>query len=594
MDRIGTSCKALILTIGLSTFASASYFPPLISSSGVTASTIAASQQGSWGVGINNWVSSASVSVNNWVSTGTTVIFSSNGVTASTAAVVIIGQSGPNFIVDASTWGTAANLWNVKVPLSIQLSSGTPANPLTVSVPLSLQLSSGTPANPFTVSVPLSLQLSSGTPTNPFTVVFSSNGVQASTTNVMVISMGPAVQLASGTLANPLIVNHPLSIQLSSGTPANPFTVSIPLSIQLSSGNPANPLTVHDPLAIQLSSGTPTSPWTVVFSSNGVQASTTNVIVIGMGPSVQLASGTLANPLVVSVPLSLQLSSGTPANPFNVTVPLSLQLSSGTPANPFNVTVPLSLQLSSGTIANPFIIDVATLTVHDTADNLRVVGYGLNMASVPVNVIDVASVTVNGQPNINVVQWGNTNVLTGGSNGSVGVGGLAATGATAVGNPNQFGGLVSSSAVQGGATNARIEPIAVDPFGRIMVVGGVGTWQILHSTAILLNTVVPQVIISSAGAATFSDICYCSITNTSASADYVVFQSTGSQNSTAATQTPPAFTIAAAASSSAQYGMGGGCATPIPQKGPNTNWTVAANTAVTDIRVDCWYYTIVR
>jgi hypothetical protein len=157
------------------------------------------------------------------------VYSSSNGVFASTTNIVQ-PASVPNFRIDLTTTVVVHDFQG------IQLASTT----LTVLTPLAIQLASTT----INVNIPTAIQLASTT----LTVVFSSNGVNASTTNVVQPASVPAFRVdlsTTGTQANPFYVNVPLSLQLSSGTPSNPFTVNVPLSVQLTSGTPTNPLSVN-------------------------------------------------------------------------------------------------------------------------------------------------------------------------------------------------------------------------------------------------------------------------------------------------------------------------------------------------------------
>jgi hypothetical protein len=76
----------------------------------------------------------------------------------------------------------------------------------------------------------------------------------------------------------------------------------------------------------------------------------------------------------------------------------------------------------------------------------------------------------------NVTQWGSNNVVTGGTNGSVGVGGLAASGATAVGNPDMVGGVFNST--QPTVTTGQVVDLQATARGALIVGTGVDTFTV--------------------------------------------------------------------------------------------------------------------
>lgn len=387
-------------------------------------------------------------------------------------------------------------------------------------------------------STPVNVQISSAQGAVPVNCVSgcsgSSSGGGTWTANGVVVSSGVPAQF----------MNPSGNTQMGEVDVSSRQIVSVPLAVELASGTPANPWTVSVPLALQLSSGTAANPWTVTIPL-----------------SVQLASGTPANPFYVTIPLAIQLASGTAANPWIVSVPLSLQLSSGTPANPFFVQVPLALQLASNTI-----------NVNGAGFFTVLQGSGSATFSWRVD-LSTAGTTAN----------------------PFAVQGTAAAGSAASGNPLQAGLVVSSSAFATLQNQGTMQPVAGDEFGRPLFMGGANPSQVFKSSAILQGSVGPIVVISSAGAATFADICYCNISNTSQNSVYAVFQSTGSQANAGAggvaSQTPQAFTVMLSSNSDVPISMGMGCGSPIPQSssGANKNWTVAVSAAVNAVIVDCWY-----
>lgn len=165
-----------------------------------------------------------------------------------------------------------------------------------------------------------------------------------------------------------------------------------------------------------------------------------------------------------------------------------------------------------------------------------------------------------------------------------------AIGATVAGAPLYTGAIVSSSTLPTFQTNGKGQYITVDPAGRQVVVNGVPTWMIKTATATITTTTTPITIISSGGANAFNDLCGCIGLNTSATNTYATFQSTGALTGGGS----PDFTLGLPANM-IPTGFGpANCASPIPQRASNANWLITIANSVTDIRIACYYYTIVR
>lgn len=76
----------------------------------------------------------------------------------------------------------------------------------------------------------------------------------------------------------------------------------------------------------------------------------------------------------------------------------------------------------------------------------------------------------------NISQWGGTNVLTGGTAGSVGIGGLSATGTTASGNPDMIGGVFNTT--QPTVTNGQVVDLQATARGALIVATGVDAFTV--------------------------------------------------------------------------------------------------------------------
>lgn len=82
----------------------------------------------------------------------------------------------------------------------------------------------------------------------------------------------------------------------------------------------------------------------------------------------------------------------------------------------------------------------------------------------------------------NVSQWGGANVATGGVAGSMGVGGLAASGAAKSGNPNQIGGVFNTT--QPTVTNGQAVEAQMTARGAQIVSSGVDPFNVTVNAAL--------------------------------------------------------------------------------------------------------------
>ena len=172
----------------------------------------------------------------------------------------------------------------------------------------------------------------------------------------------------------------------------------------------------------------------------------------------------------------------------------------------------------------------------------------------------------------NIAQIGGNTVTTAGVNGVLAVGGTAAAGSAASGQPVQVG-IVAATAIQTARTAGQIVIPASDKIGRT-----VSASQQIRD----LNTMAPMVTLTSttettvvaAVASIFNDAKAFLITNTSATASRVDFRDTigGTVR----------FSVMAEAGRSFLFAVP---ETVAKQSTVNTNWTAQLGTAVTDVRI---------
>lgn len=201
---------------------------------------------------------------------------------------------------------------------------------------------------------------------------------------------------------------------------------------------------------------------------------------------------------------------------------------------------------------------------------------GLSAGSNLVGKVGIDQTTPGTTNAVAVTHVGSTAIVTGGVDGSQGVGGVTAVNATSTGNPVFAGGVAVVGANPTKATNSQRTGIATDAAGRLITVAShertmSGTQQTTITSSTAETTVLAAV------ASTFLDITGLQITNSSTSATLVTLK-----DSTAGT-TRKIFNIAA----------GGGIVVPfnppLAQATVNTNWTITCGTPVASISVNIDY-----
>lgn len=197
-------------------------------------------------------------------------------------------------------------------------------------------------------------------------------------------------------------------------------------------------------------------------------------------------------------------------------------------------------------------------------------------------------VSLTGNQAVNLAQVGANTVVTGGVNGSVGVGGVAATGAAASGNPVYVAGFVSSTTYPTQQVDGDVMPILVDQMGRIITAGGVAPGNFSSTSSVngaAINT--ELILISSAAANNYVYMCGCLFDNTSATnVSFVLYQTT-SPFFTAGTG--EAFPIGAPANM-VNGGIWPGCDRPFFKSKVAGQITIKPSTTATSIPFHCQYF----
>lgn len=194
------------------------------------------------------------------------------------------------------------------------------------------------------------------------------------------------------------------------------------------------------------------------------------------------------------------------------------------------------------------------------------------------------SVALPANQSVNVNQIGGTNVLTGGTNGSLGIGGLAASGAAASGNPVESGLRVTSTTIPTAASDGQTIYQASSNIGQALVTGMPGG-LVLYTTATLTTNTAETVLISSAGAATYNYLCGCIVTNTSATNASIKLRRAGST-----TPVEAGNILIGAPANFVPAGIWPGCTDPFMRSLANSNITVTGSASVTSLEVRCQYY----
>ena len=122
--------------------------------------------------------------------------------------------------------------------------------------------------------------------------------------------------------------------------------------------------------------------------------------------------------------------------------------------------------------------------------------------------------TTNG---VSISHIGATAVVTGGLNGSLGVGGTAAAGASASGNPIRNGG-VARTANPTAVTDGQISNLMTDKMGRQVVIQGHIRDLVVRQSTTITSSVAATTILAAGAASVFRDITSFTVTNGSATA----------------------------------------------------------------------------
>lgn len=249
---------------------------------------------------------------------------------------------------------------------------------------------------------------------------------------------------------------------------------------------------------------------------------------------------------------------------------------------------------------------VSSMGVLDVAGTSRPLGYGVQYSSMPVNVLNtltvnthavtqsgtwttgisgsvvVSSFAATSTPMVNVTQIGTTTVLTGGTAGSLGIGGLAAAGATVSGNPLPQALFVSSTSVPTTRNDTQAAYWTGTNIGQGLVTG-VPWGLITVTTAIITTDTTERVLIASAAANTYTYLCGCVITNTSAINATVTLRRRGpAADVKNITIGAPANFIPA--------GIWPGCTNPFFRSEPASNITIQGSASISSLEVRCQSY----
>ena len=212
-----------------------------------------------------------------------------------------------------------------------------------------------------------------------------------------------------------------------------------------------------------------------------------------------------------------------------------------------------------------------------TVASSTVLGHVINDAgSALIGKVGFDQTTVGTTNAVAIAQIGATTILTGGVNGSQGIGGLAADNATVAGNPVWVCGSAIVGANPTKSTNGQTSALATDAAGRLITVGAHERTMVgMQQTSITSSTA--ETTIVTAIASTFCDITSLAITNGSATATIFTLK-----DSTAGT-TRAIYNLSA----------GGGVVInfnpPLPQATVNNNWTGTCGTSVASVYVSVVY-----
>lgn len=230
VDPIVSQATDALLNASVSIKGSSNTVTVSLSSAGVNASTVAASQQGSWTVSVGTGIQPVEFL------SSPTVIQSSWGVNASTIAASIINFPATQAVTQSGTWtvsqGTGPTpVEFLSVPTVIQSSNGVNASTVAVVI-------LGTPA----ITQSGTWTVSPGTGTQPVefltapTVITSSNGVNASTMAVVILGTPGVAQSGTWTV-NPGTGTTPVFV---TGVPATTGGITAAMSAAWTSATALN------------------------------------------------------------------------------------------------------------------------------------------------------------------------------------------------------------------------------------------------------------------------------------------------------------------------------------------------------------------
>lgn len=162
------------------------------------------------------------------------------------------------------------------------------------------------------------------------------------------------------------------------------------------------------------------------------------------------------------------------------------------------------------------------------------------------------------------------------------VNGGTADAATDAGNPIKIGGVTRTTTWPTATTSGQRVNQGMSNVGQILVTG---VPQGIVSFTTKTVTTTEEVLLSSAGASTFTYLCGCIVTNTSATNTYITLRNTGP------TQTSVNSLPIGAPANYIPTGIWPGCANPFYKSASNANITIQAANSVSSLLLTCQTYT---
>lgn len=146
---------------------------------------------------------------------------------------------------------------------------------------------------------------------------------------------------------------------------------------------------------------------------------------------------------------------------------------------------------------------------------------------------------------------------------------------------NSFNIISTNTLPTPGASATQVEDLS-DPFGRTIIQDGVATAMIKVAT-LTITGVTSSVLVSSAGSSTYTYLCGCVVTNTSATNTYLTFYPSGALTSSNSL-------VLGAPANDVPAGIWRGCAAPFFVSAANSSISTVANGSVTSLFLTCQYY----